>query len=559
MKGRAIISFAALSALAACGLNLMQGLASLPAQAANLKNRSAKELLALGFVPTPMPHVRSHATLRRGVYLNRNRNSSWSRLGKSSTKSVGTTKNVSKSAASQSAASSPAPAATSAQKSARSAAPSSSELKTISVKEIYQGVYYKVFSGQLPSGGRARINLLDINMSASTVRLRPVTGSYAFSRLKDVREHSRDSGAIAAINANYFKTNGVPLGTLIQDGDWLAGPLYDRVTLGFTEGGYARIDRVSLHGLLYTDSIEHPVLWINNVNQPRRTGSHCILYTRHWGAKATLPYPGVLIAVDAGGRVIDRDDLKLDIPYGGYVLADSKGSAIASLKNGETVNIRWKISPGTWDNVVEAVSGGPLLLKDGRLALDLKKEKFPASFVGSHIHQRTACGITNDDHLLLATFEGPHTMYDVAKFFQSHDCSEAMNLDGGGSTTMVVDGRTVTANAHSSQRRVAVALGVFPAEKARALESYLGSSYRPREDLSSLVGTSFLPYEKIYRQAENLEAVDPLMTKLMHFDFTGQSDTVREASVGLPEPTPSEDKSEPYQKASESATLNSSR
>jgi exopolysaccharide biosynthesis protein len=544
MKGRAIISFAALSALAACGLNMMQAWASLPAQAGNLKNRSAKELLALGFVPTPMPHMRSHSALRRGVYLNKNRNSSWSRLGKSSTKSGDKDKASGAATSGQSPASTSSAPVAPAQKSTRNAAASNFALKTISVKEIYQGVFYKVFSGQLPSGGRARINLLDINMSTSPVRLRPVTGSYAFSRLKDVREHSRDSGAIAAINANYFKSNGIPLGTLIQDGDWLAGPLYDRVTLGFTKGGYARIDRVSLHGLLYTDSVEHPVLWVNNVNQPRRTGSHCILYTRHWGAKATLPYPGVLIAVDANGRVIDRDDLKLDIPYGGYVLADSKGSAIASLKSGESVNIRWKISPGDWDNVVEAVSGGPLLLKDGKLALDLKKEKFPSSFVGSHIHQRTACGITSDDHLLLATFEGPHTMYDVAKFFQSHNCSEAMNLDGGGSTTMVVDGRTVTANAHSSQRRVAVALGVFPPEKARALESYLGTSYRPREDLSSLVGTSFLPYEKIYRQAENLEAVDPLMTKLMHFDFTGQSDTVREASVSLPAPASDDEKAD---------------
>ncbi|HNH73793.1 MAG TPA: phosphodiester glycosidase family protein [Candidatus Obscuribacter sp.] len=414
---------------------------------------------------------------------------------------------------------------------------SAEALQTLSVKAVYDGVFYKVFSGRLPSGGHARINLLDIDMSRSPVKIRPVTGSYAFAKLKDVREHCRDSGALAAINANYFKTtNGIPLGTLIEDGDWLAGPLYDRVTLGFTEGGYARIDRVSLHGLLYTDNTENPVLWINNVNQPRRTGSHCILYTRHWGGSASLPYPGVLVGVDASGRVVSTDDMKLTIPYGGFVLADSKGSPISKLKEGEQVNIRWQIHPGDWANVTEAVSGGPLLLKNGKLDLDLKREKFPASFVGSHIHSRTACGITADDHLLLATFEGPHSMYDIAKFFLKRGCTEAMNLDGGGSTTMVVDGKTVTANANHAQRRVAVALGLFSPEKARALSTVLGGSYRPTQEMASFVGTSIVPYEKVYKEAIRQPEADPLMTSLMSFDLRQQSDEVRSAAVSQPQP-----------------------
>lgn len=422
-------------------------------------------------------------------------------------------------------------------------------LNTVSEKTLYDGVTYKVLTGQMASGGRVRINLIDLDMSRSQAVVRPVTGSTSFARLKDVRDHSRDSGAIAAINANYFKHNGVPLGTLIQNGDWLAGPLYDRVTLGFTEGGYARIARVSLHGLLYTESPDHPTLWINNVNQPRRTGSHCILYSRHWGSEATLPYPGILIAVDSSGKVTDRDDLKLTIPYGGYVLADSKGSPIGDLKPGEQVNIDWKIHPGSWDNVTEAVSGGPLLLQNGKPVFDLKSEKFPASFAGSQIHQRTACGITNDDHLLMATFEGPHTLYDIGKFFLARNCSDAMNLDGGGSTTMVVDGKTVTANANHAQRRVAVALGVFSPEKARNLAggaaSNRGSNFRPSQDISSFVGTSSLPFERTLKEATRIEESDPLMTSLMKQDLLGQSDEVRAAACATEEDLAALNKSEP--------------
>jgi uncharacterized protein YigE (DUF2233 family) len=354
------------------------------------------------------------------------------------------------------------------------------------VKELAYGVSYKVYAGH------PRINTLDVDMSKSPVKIRPVTAAYTFNQLKDVREHARESGAIAAINANYFKHGGVPLGTLMVDGEWVSGPLYDRVALGFTEGGYARIARVGLHGTLYTSNPAHSQLWINNVNQPHRTGSRCILYTRRWGDKVVFPYAGTLVAVDSSGQVLDKAEKVMAIPYGGFVLADSKKSPIADLAAGELVHVRWQVSPTDWDNVKHAVSGGPLLLSGGQYAFDLKSEKFPANWTGGHIVARTACGITADDHLILATFEGPHTLFDVAKFFLKLGCSEAMNLDGGGSTTMVVNGATVTRNASASQRHVAVALGLFTEDKARTLASCNGCSYRPKTDLASFTAATEL-------------------------------------------------------------------
>ncbi|MBS1989187.1 MAG: phosphodiester glycosidase family protein [Cyanobacteria bacterium SZAS LIN-3] len=361
------------------------------------------------------------------------------------------------------------------------------------VKNLAPGVTYKLYAGH------PRINVVDIDMSKSPVKMRPVTASYAFNQLKDVREHARDSGAIAAINANYFKTGGVPLGTLMVDGEWVSGPLYDRVALGFTDGGYARIARVGLHGTLYTSNPDHPEMWINNVNQPHRTGSRCILYTRRWGEKVTFPFAGTMVAVDASGKVLDKAEKVMAIPYGGFVLADSKKSPIAALKPGDLVHVRWQTNPSGWDNVKQAVSGGPLLLQDGKFAFDLKSEKFPANWTGGHIVARTACGITADDHLLLATFEGPHTLFDVAKFFLKMGCTEAMNLDGGGSTTMVVNGATVTRNASASQRHVAVALGVFTEDKARNLAACNGCGYRPKSDLASF--TSRVELARIGAQA----------------------------------------------------------
>lgn len=347
-------------------------------------------------------------------------------------------------------------------------------------RQLAPGVTYKVIKNKM------RINLIDIDMSRSSVQMRPIVPSYNFGSLKDVRDHSRDSGAIAAINANYFKKDGVPLGTVMIDGEWVSGPLYDRVALGFTRGGYARIARLGLHGVLHTSIPGHETIWINNINQPRRTGSRCILYTRRWGAKVSLPYDGTLVAIDAQGRVVDKALKQISIPYGGMVVADSKASAIAALSLGDQVKATWQTTPGNWQNIHQAISGGPILIQNGKIAFDLKSEHFPSNWTGSQITRRTACGITADDHLLMATFEGPHTLYDVAKFFVSQNCIEAMNLDGGGSTTMVVDGNTVTANASATQRHVAVALGVFKAERAQALAEQNASTYKPQGGGDSL-------------------------------------------------------------------------
>ncbi|MBU6453366.1 MAG: phosphodiester glycosidase family protein [Cyanobacteria bacterium REEB67] len=403
------------------------------------------------------------------------------------------------------------------------------------VKELAPGVSYVVYNGH------PRINMVDIDMSKSPMKVRALTASYSFNHLKDVREHARDSGAIAAINANYFKRDGVPLGTLMVDGEWVAGPLFDRVALGFTEGGYARMARVGLHGILSTSNPEHQQIWINNVNQPHRTGSRCILYTRRWGERVTLPFAGTLLAVDASGQIIDRAEKSMAIPYGGFVLCDSKKSPIADLASGELVHVKWQITPGGWDNVKEAVSGGPLLLQNGKFACDLKGERFPANWTGGQIVARTACGITADDHLLMATFEGPHTLYDVAKFFLKHGCTEAMNLDGGGSTTMVVNGTTVTRNGSAAQRHVAVALGIFSEARAKNLAVCNGCSYHPKSDLASF--TSAAEAARISAQAgvvgsNNVGAGDKFERDLIQTERSaGQEAAAPEPRQGAPAET----------------------
>lgn len=341
----------------------------------------------------------------------------------------------------------------------------------MSSEVLAPGVVHKFFRGPLS------INLLDIDMLRAPVKVQPSLAGNSFDRLKDVADHAKQTKAIAAVNANYFKRNGTPLGTLIIDGEWVAGPLYDRVSMGITREGTVRIDRVSLGGHLTSNNPDLPETWVNNINQPHRTGCHLFAYTHRWGSFVRMPYEACLVAVDAQGNVVDKSTKDMGIPWGGYVLCDAKNAPITKLKRGDKVDLSWRTTP-SWDDVTEAVSGGPMLIKDGKLYVDLKDEKFRKGWTGSQIRARTVAGVTANNHLLLATIEGPHTLWDIAKFLAKLGAVDAMNLDGGGSTTMVVDGKTVTRNANAAQRRVASSLVVLDTRKMPNLAHTYGHENR---------------------------------------------------------------------------------
>ncbi len=72
------------------------------------------------------------------------------------------------------------------------------------------------------------------------------------------------------------------------------------------------------------------------------------------------------------------------------------------------------------------------------------------------------------NELLIVTVDGRQpgysegmTLSEFAKFLLSLGCTDAMNLDGGGSTTMVVRGRIVNSPSDGSERKVANALALF--------------------------------------------------------------------------------------------------
>ena len=114
--------------------------------------------------------------------------------------------------------------------------------------------------------------------------------------------------------------------------------------------------------------------------------------------------------------------------------------------SGDTLVAGWAIPFGSGDGGTEIVGGYPELLDGGRRVVDLALAERPA-FAASR-HPRTAVGFDPDSgRLWLVVVDGrqaPHsagmTLPELADLMEALGASEALNLDGGGSSVMVVRG-----------------------------------------------------------------------------------------------------------------------
>lgn len=109
-----------------------------------------------------------------------------------------------------------------------------------------------------------------------------------------------------------------------------------------------------------------------------------------------------------------------------------------------------------------AVGGGPTLLRDGRMSLAW----WPRSIGGRA--PRTAAGLTWDGKVLLVTIDGRSrnsvgaTIPEASRYMAALGAREAMNLDGGGSSTMVVGARVINRPSDGFERAVSNGLLIFP-------------------------------------------------------------------------------------------------
>ena len=256
-----------------------------------------------------------------------------------------------------------------------------------------------------------------------------------------------DSGALAAVSGGFF---------LYSEPD-IQPPLQRRHPVGLLRSGGRTASPPALRRscLLAGDGVAirqvGPVGWTVRCGRWSATitacndaslSSTCTLFNRAHGRRA--PRPGLRIA---GSEALGRSD-EIDL-LGGVLVVDSPPDLRGPVHWQPPAGFRW----------TDAMAGGPMLLGAGPL-LDLAHEDFacsapPVTFSQDETYDqnllpRMAAGLDADGRLFFAAIDGRDfarapgfTLGMTAELMQALGCTQAINLDGGSSKRMVVDGRLV--------------------------------------------------------------------------------------------------------------------
>ncbi len=341
-----------------------------------------------------------------------------------------------------------------------------------------------------PTTGPWVVRVLRVDRRRSTASVRAHLGTDIVPDREKVSSTSARLGAIAAVNGGYFvigAADGTPgdlAGISMLDGHLVSEAVNGRAALllPVSPAGGAQVRRLSDRlTLRASDGARRDLNGIDRVpglirscgepgdqptSAPRHdftctNGNEIIGYDSVYGS-GTDTGAGVRVVLDARNRVVQVTGSRGGpIPTAGEVLegiGDGAAWLSAHARVGDVIAVHETVVDEDghavpWSEHADAVNGGPLLVRDGWPFVDAYTEGFvqpdrPSFYYGFAISRnpRTMAGVTRDGDLLLVTVDGRAPGYSVGESFTEEAATmralgaiEALNLDGGGSTTMVAD------------------------------------------------------------------------------------------------------------------------
>ncbi len=326
-------------------------------------------------------------------------------------------------------------------------------------KSVARGVVHR----QIQDNGMLT-NILAVSPDA--VDIRPYRALSAGIGTETLVSLARRHKALAAINGGFFEMvgtfRGESVGALKIDGEWVSEPEQGRAVIGFrTVDGKieAYIDKIALQQELVLPS--GGTLPIDGMNRERGK-NELVIYRPHFHA-VTLTMPDGVETVVRNGEVvgIHEGQGSSRIPEDGYVLSASgkkRDELLSHIAEGDTVQIRETIiservgDSELWASFAHIVGGGPLLLQNGTAASTqaYEREGFDRAF-HSFWHPRTAVGKKADGTLLFVTITAAEAgvrrgvmLPRLAELFLEWGATDALNLDGGNSSMLVIRDEVVS-------------------------------------------------------------------------------------------------------------------
>lgn len=342
-------------------------------------------------------------------------------------------------------------------------------------REIHPGVIHIT---EFKSDGPYLINVLKVNLRQQGLALEAEKGQdYLFGGEKvsqiAQRENRPGNIVIAGINGDFWRTDFIPIGPFVDDGIIFKshhievpravfmldsemtpyiGVIKMKMVLEIDKETTCPIDVINANGEAKELLAEQKDLFLftpafgNATRTSADDRTEVILENLAGGEfiPNSICRARVLeIRKDAGNTTFSKQQLVLS------GTGKAKEFLEQSLHPGKEVKIKVTVSETT-KPIVLMIGGGPILLQKGEIKIDNKEEGIGEAFVTDK-HPRTAIGYSQDKNtIFLYTIDGRQPglsigadLYQVAEYLRQLGAYEAMNLDGGGSTTMWVRGELV--------------------------------------------------------------------------------------------------------------------
>jgi SH3-like domain-containing protein len=315
----------------------------------------------------------------------------------------------------------------------------------------------------LSSDRTTTVEFARVDLKNANIRARVYISHNQVGRLDSMQNLGDENGLSVALPAAYFdKKSSDPLnpdgpfryiwGNLENDGTFITLS-NEGTSIGFTGSNtvYFAPLEVGITGRIIPQQADSRTssdlnFYVSGLNQPLLPDS-VRLYSPAYGEKVNVG--------DAKAVVLRQYKVQgiftgtVSIPRDGFVLASPAGTWLYThFQVGDRVELKYKYSHNVtgqllpWVDVHTTISAGPRLLKEGNVALNHNEEKFDDSLLASTA-RRTAIGMTNDRVVVLLNAMDPLTLAELAQVMADLGCSEAVNLDGGASTSLYYKGIVV--------------------------------------------------------------------------------------------------------------------
>lgn len=274
------------------------------------------------------------------------------------------------------------------------------------------------------------------------------------------RESRAGHSIVAAVNADFWGDSHIPIGIFVDEGTIYKGPHPRRSAFIIDKQGEPFIIRSEMKVSLKIKDAQLPISGIN-----LKEDTDAIIFTERFGKEIKFDSARMVFKMkQIDDEFIPNQPCKVQVAEivdnisqmptqpGFFMLAVKPAHSKdfgKYLKIGEYCEILARLE--SFDNpVAAAVGGGPRILRDGEISVEVKEESIGEPFSTTK-HPRTAIGFSKDKNIIyMATVDGRqpaisigHSLTELAQYMKELGAWDAMNLDGGGSTTMWVRGEVV--------------------------------------------------------------------------------------------------------------------